>query len=362
MSEGKEDRNTEDLLDEPSQAKIDELREKGQVPQSRELTAMVVLFATAATVYGYGPVMAKDLMEYMREIFQTNTYSKVDFSTPGYVGDVMMKALKLIILVSLPTAAVGFLAGLVSSFAQVGSIFTFDPIQPDINKIDPLKGLMRILSLKSLFEFVRILLKVSIALFIAYGLMKAEIFTSPGKLWADPKTLLSIFSASAKSIFMTISFVFFLFAGVDYYLQRKDWMKQVRLTKQEAKEESKERDGNPQVKARVRSIQREMSRKRMMGAIKKADVIITNPTHIAIAIQYDRENMFAPKVVAKGADLIALKIREIAKEARVPIVENVPLARTLYKSVKLNQAIPRALYQAVAEVLAYVYRMKNKLQ
>jgi flagellar biosynthesis protein FlhB len=360
MAENQDDRSSDDLQDEPSQAKIDELRGKGQVAQSRELTAMLVLMATAITIYGYGPTIARDIMSYMREVFQSNTYSKVDFSRPGFVDDTLTKALKMIIMVSLPTAVIGFLTGLISCFAQVGAIFTFDPIQPNFEKIDPLKGMMRIFSMKSLYELLRISVKIVIALFVAYGLMKTEIYSSPGKLWADPSSLMSVFSASAKSIFLTISFIFLLFAGIDYWVQRKDWMKQVRLTKQEAKEESKERDGNPQVKSRVRSIQREMSRKRMMSAVKKADVIITNPTHIAIAIQYDRAKMMAPKVVAKGADLIAQKIRELGKEGNIPIVENVPLARTLYKSVKINQAIPRALYQAVAEVLAYVYRLKNK--
>ena len=361
MAEGQEDRNTEDLLDEPSQSKIDDLRGKGQVSQSRELTAMLVLMATAATVYGYGPTIAREVMEYMRDVFRTGEYSKIDFSQPGFIGDVGMRCLKLILMISAPTAVVGFLTGLAASFVQVGSVFSMDPIQPNLEKIDPLKGLMRIVSMKSLWELLRLVVKITIALFIAYGLMKTEVLSAPAKLWVEPGALLSVFSATAKAMFLTVSFVFLIFALIDWWIQRQDWMKQVRMTKQEAKEESKERDGNPQMKARVRSIQREMSRKRMMTSVRKADVIITNPTHIAIAISYDREKMNAPRVVAKGADLIADRIRAIAKEANIPIVENVPLARTLFKSVKLNQAIPRALYQAVAEVLAYVYRVKNNL-
>lgn len=360
MAENQEDRSSEDLLDEPSQTKIDDLRGKGQVAQSRELTALIVLLATAATLYGYGPQIAKDIMNYMKDVFETGTTAKMDFSKPGVIGDILSKVLKLILMISFPTAAAGFVAGIASSFAQVGSIFSFDPIQPNFDKVDPLKGLTRILSMKSFYEFFRLVIKISIALFVSYGLMKAELFSSPDKLWVEPGTLLGIFSSSAKSIFTSLFFIFLIFAAFDYFLQRKDWMKQVKVTKQEAKDEAKERDGNPQVKSRIRSIQREMSRKRMMQNIKKADVIITNPTHIAIAIQYDRDKMLAPKVVAKGADLVAARIRELAKEGGIPIVENVPLARTLYKSVKLNQAIPRALYQAVAEVLAYVYRLKNK--
>jgi flagellar biosynthetic protein FlhB len=139
-----------------------------------------------------------------------------------------------------------------------------------------------------------------------------------------------------------------------------EYSKNLRMTKQEAKQEHKEREGDPHIKARIRGIQRDMARKRMMQAVKKADVIVTNPTHIAIAIVYDKSDMAAPKVVAKGADFLAQKIKQIASEAGVPLVENVPLARTLYKSVKVGQYIPRALYQAVAEVLAYVYRLKRR--
>jgi flagellar biosynthetic protein FlhB len=138
-------------------------------------------------------------------------------------------------------------------------------------------------------------------------------------------------------------------------------MKGMKLTKQEAKQEFKEREGDPLIKARVRSIQREVARRRMMNAVKKADVIVTNPTHIAVAIVYDRSKMDAPRVVAKGADFLAQKIKKIAADAGVPLVENVPLARTLFKSVKVGQQVPRALYQAVAEVLAHVYRLKNRM-
>ena len=134
----------------------------------------------------------------------------------------------------------------------------------------------------------------------------------------------------------------------------------MRVTKQEAKQEAKEQEGDPLIKARIRSVQREMARKRMMQAVKKADVIITNPTHIAIALQYEKDKMVAPRVVAKGADLLALKIKEIAAQANIPMVENVPLARAIFKSVKIGQIIPRNLFQAVAEVLAYVYKLKNK--
>jgi flagellar biosynthetic protein FlhB len=151
-----------------------------------------------------------------------------------------------------------------------------------------------------------------------------------------------------------------VFAGIDFVLQKREYAKQVRVTKQEAKQESKEQEGDPLIKARIRSVQRDMARKRMMQAVKKADVIITNPTHIAIALQYDKDKMVAPKVVAKGADFMAERIKKIAAESGIVMVENVPLARAMFKSVKVGQVIPKSLFQAVAEVLAYVYKLKNR--
>jgi flagellar biosynthetic protein FlhB len=209
-------------------------------------------------------------------------------------------------------------------------------------------------------EGLRLVLKIGATVFVSYGILKTQAWIAPSYSFVDLQTTGSIMGATAKELFSSLVLVLAVFAGVDYFFQRQEFMKNVRLTKQEAKQEYKEREGDPAIKARIRAIQRDVARKRMMAAVKKADVIVTNPTHIAIAIQYDRENMSAPKVVAKGADFVAQKIKQLASEAGVPMVENVPLARTLYKTVKVNQAIPRALYQAVAEVLAYVYRLKNR--
>lgn len=359
MAEKQDDRQSEDLLDEPSQTKIDELREKGQVSQSRELTGLFAIMACAAALYAFSPAIARDMFEYMREIFRVDETARLNLTSNAVLGDTLMKALKLMAFIGLPISIAGFISGVLGSFIQVGSIFSLDPLQPSMSKINPISGMARLFSMKHLMDSARVILKVTIASFVAYGLVKTEVFTSPTRLLQDPSMMLHAFSEAGKTAFLTMVSIFAVFAGFDWWMQRYDWMKQVRLTKQEAKEEAKQREGNPQIKARIRSVQREMSRKRMMAAVKKADVIVTNPTHIAIAITYDKDKMMAPRVVAKGADFIAQKIKQIAAEAGVPLVENVPLARTLYKSVKVNQYIPRALYQAVAEVLAYVYRLKN---
>ena len=165
---------------------------------------------------------------------------------------------------------------------------------------------------------------------------------------------------AGRNLFIVMMGVLAVFAAIDLFFQKREFGKQVRVTKKEAKQEAKEQEGDPLIKSRIRSIQRDMARKRMMKAVKTADVIITNPTHIAIALCYDKDKMVAPKVVAKGADFMAENIKKIAREAGVPLVENVPLARAMFKSVKVGQVIPRSLFQAVAEVLAYVYKLKNK--
>lgn len=361
MAENKqEDRSTEDLMEEASQTKIDELREKGQVAQSREIVGIISLVAAASVLYMMGPTMGGELAEFMRDVLRVDEAVKMNFADNTVLRLTLFKALKLMAFIALPIAAAGFAFAVLGSFIQVGNIFSFEPIQPRLDKINPIQGMQRLFSFRHLLDSVRTIIKVIISLFIAYSIVKSEIYKSPTALLSDPSMMLQAFGDTGKTIFLSLVAIFGVFAGFDYWMQRHEWMKQVRLTRQEAKEESKEREGNPQIKARIRSVQREIARRRMMSAVKKADVIITNPTHIAIAIQYDRDKFLAPRVVAKGADFIAQKIKAIAAEAGVPTVENVPLARTLFKSVKVNQYIPRALYQAVAEVLAYVYRLKNR--
>lgn len=360
MAEGGQDRDSEDLGEEISHYRLEEQRRKGQVSQSREVTGMLALVAAAAATYALSPSMGESLMGYMREVFRVDMASKLDLSNGAVLGGTLVKGLKIMAAVCLPIALAGFFVGVLGSFAQIGAIFSFDPLSPNLEKIDPIKGLQRLVSMKTLIEGLRLILKLAAAATIAYALIKSEIFASPSQWLNDPEMMFTAFARAGKSVFLSIVGVLFVFALMDFGLQKFDYRKGLRLTKEEAKQEHKEKEGDPQVKARIRGIQREMARKRMMQAVKKADVIVTNPTHIAIAIVYDRENMAAPKVVAKGADFLAQRIKKIAADAGVPLVENVPLARTLYKSVKVGQYVPRALYQAVAEVLAYVYRLRNR--
>lgn len=354
------DQPREDLSDEPSQHRIDDFRRKGQVVQSRELTSLLALLASAGVLYYSSPNMSVEFSAFLKEVLQGDFTSHFDLSHGMVLEEILWKALKLAGLLLFPVAFAGFVFGIVGSFAQVGSIFSMDPIQPDFSKINPLKGVQRFFTMKRLYDGVRIIFKFSFLLFVTYSVIKSQLFDLPGIAWIDPRLQGGFFASLGKQIFLSLVGVLLVFAGFDFWLERWEYGKQVRLTKQEAKQEHKEREGDPQIKARIRAVQREVARRRMMEAVKKADVIVTNPTHIAVALVYDREKGSAPKVVAKGADLLAQKIKEIAKKSNVPMVENVPLARALFKSVKIGKQIPRALYQAVAEVLAYVYRLKGK--
>jgi flagellar biosynthetic protein FlhB len=357
---GSEDRSKDDLSDEASPYRVEEFRSKGQAAQSREVSGMAALLATGITLYVLTPRMGAQMGEFMREVFRTDLSSRLDLGSTQILNQFLAKAVKLMTALALPVCAAGFVVGVISSFAQVGSIFSFDPITPDLEKINPLKGLQRMASMKQAIDGFRLVFKMVIVVAVSYGLVKSEVLRSPMLLGGEPVNVLASYAHAAKVIFLTLVSILGTFAAIDYIMQKREFSQNVRLTKQEAKQESREKEGDPAIKARIRAVQREVSRRRMMSAVKTADVIVTNPTHIAIAIKYDRESMAAPKVVAKGADLIAQRIKALAAEAGIPTVENVPLARTLYKAVKLNQYVPRALYQAVAEVLAYVYRLKRR--
>lgn len=360
MAENESERPREDLTEEASPYRIEEFRRKGIVAQSRELSGLLALLAAVVTLYVYSTQIGREIAEFMRLTFQADMASRLDFADTSSLRISLGKALKVLIYTALPICIAGFLIGIFGSFAQIGSIFSWEPMTPDLEKINPIKGMKRLFSLRQLIEGLRAIFKLALIGFVAFLLIKAEILKSPGYLLSDPLSILFGFGQTGKILFFAFFGVLIFFAALDFGLQRWEFSKNIRMTKQEAKQELKEREGDPQIKARIRSIQREMARRRMMQAVKKADVIITNPTHIAVAIAYQKEKMFAPKVIAKGADFLAQKIKQIASEAGVPQVENVPLARTLYKTVKVGQNIPRVLYQAVAEVLAYVYRLKNR--
>ena len=333
-------------------------REEGRVARSTELNSALMICLGFLTLFAMGPYMAgqsKLLMQYT----MANAPS-IAISDPTFVrtfGDNVVK----FFLILMPAMAAMVIIALGANVAQVGFKITPKAMEPKLDKLDVVKGLKRLVSVRSMVTGVRDTIKLLVIGFVAYKILRSEFdgfFLLPDM---GVSQLALTMSKLALSVALKIGAVILVIAAFDYAYQKYEFEKSIRMSKQEMKDEFKETEGNPQLKARVRQIQREMSRRRMAQDVPTADVVITNPTHIAVALKYDPDQMSAPFVVAKGERLVAQKIKEIALEHDVPVIEDRPLARALFKMCDIGQAVPAQLYRAVAEVLAYVYRLRGKV-
>jgi len=260
-----------------------------------------------------------------------------------------------------PILIIIMVAGVLANVAQTGGLqFSLHPLSPKWSKLNPLKGFSRIFSKTSLVELFKSVFKITVVSIIAYQTVNGHWDEVPTLMGYGVGQTLFFMGEVMIEIMAKVLLVMIFLAALDYAFQKYTYLENLRMTKQEVKDERKDLEGNPQIKQRIRSVQMEMMRRRMMTAVPEADVVVTNPTHFSVAIKYDMENDAAPVVVAKGQNEIALRIREIAKENNVPLVEDKPLARTLYKTVDVGQLIPASLYKAVAEILAYVFKLKGK--
>jgi flagellar biosynthetic protein FlhB len=346
----------EEKTEEPTSRKIEKAREEGNVPKSMEMAGFIVLFLALLVLFFY----VKYIVFYFEDFFKYFfSFIGVEI-TKDLVFNILIKAIFYFFILMLPIFLVVVIAGIVANVSQFGFLFTTKVLIPKFEKLNPIKGLKNLFSIKKLVEGIKTTLKVFIAFFVGFKIF-LDFFDEMPKLalmdffnqirWIEEKIILIILSMLA---------VFFVFAVIDLIYQRYSYKKSLRMSKQEIKDEYKQTEGNPEIKAKIRQLQREMSKKRMMAEVPKADVVITNPTHYAVALRYDKTKDDAPRVIAKGVDNVALKIKEIAREAGVMIVENPPLARELYRLVDIDETIPPKLYKAVAEILAYVYRAKSK--
>jgi flagellar biosynthetic protein FlhB len=334
----------------------EEAREKGQVASSKELVSAGILVACLIYFYFGASGFVKNIMELMTSGFRAAGKGEITtasingiFAAYVFKGFIILYPLMLTVVVT----------AILCNVLQVGLMFSSESVEPKLSKIDPIGGFKRLFSLRSIMELIKNILKMCIVGTVAYLVIKKEqdnMFTLVDQsVWG---TMVYLGNICFKIVLFT-TIVLIILAILDYIYQRWEYEKSMRMTKQEVKDEFKNTEGDPLIKARIRRLQREAAQKRMMAAVPQADVIITNPTHLAIAIKYDPDNMQAPVVVAKGADYIAEKIRQIALENDVLIVENKPLAQVLYKVVNVNDFIPETVYRAVAEVLAYVYDQKK---
>lgn len=332
-------------------------KEEGRVARSTELNSAVILCLGLTTVYFLGPFLAGEIRGVMTHLF--TEAPNMTLNLDSIIKFMNNNVLNFFLVLGPILVIVGAIAYGVNVL-QVGVMFTTKPLEPKFDKLDMVKGLKRIVSVRSLVQLVRDVLKLTLITLIGYYIIKSQIPVFYSLADNTVENFASSMSTMALMTALKIGSVLLVLAILDYAYQKYDFEKSIKMSKQEIKEEMKDTEGSPQIKSRIRRIMREMSRKRMMQEIPKADVVITNPTHYAIALKYDQDNMDAPMVIAKGARLMAQRIKEIAREAGVPIVENKPLARALFSLCEVGSYVPGKLYRAVAEVLAFVYRQKKE--
>jgi flagellar biosynthetic protein FlhB len=357
MAEQDDSTDESQKTEEPTARRLEDARKRGQVPYSREINTWVVLFAAAVMIIMAGPGIGADLSNTLKAFLAAPHAMAVE--GPG-----LSKTLHGLFLSVGKDLIAPFLilslAGVISGFVQTGPIFSLDPITPDLDKVSILKGAQRLFSRKAVVELLKGIVKlVIVSLAATYALLP---YFGGIEHFVGLDAAQSMFDLQALflKLMTAILAVLFVVAALDYLYQRESFLKQMRMSKQELKDEYRQTEGDPHVKGKLKQLREKKARTRMMQAVPEADVVITNPTHYAVALKYDSKGMDAPVMVAKGLDLIAQKIKEIAKESKVPVVENPALARTLYDSMEIDQMIPREHWKAVAEVISYVFKLKGK--
>lgn len=336
--------------------KREDSRKKGQVAKSADLTGAFALFAMFLMLSFFGPYLGKQLFSVTKELLGPS-YLLFDLSNglSGMLTDLLLR----VGLIVGPFFAVAVVFGILINYLQIGTLFSAEAIQPKLERIDPIKGVKRIISMKAVVEFLKSLFKLLIILTTAVAV-----------LWQNQKELSrmavehireSVIALAHITIELGlwVSVALLALALLDFFYQRFDFEKSIRMSKQDIKDEYKNSEGDPLIKSKIKQQQREMAMRRMMQEIPNADVVITNPTHYAVVIRYDDTKDFAPLVVAKGVDRVAFNIRDVAKEHDIPIVENKPLARALYAQMDIGEVVDESFYQAIAEVLAFVYQLKQ---
>ena len=342
----------------PTEKKRRESREEGQVAFSKELSSAALLAGIVLTLVATSPIILDAMRQLMSQIFRDLAQRKelsidIIFTLSGEILSIILPAFA-------PFAAVIIFTGIFASVLQVGVQITFKAISPKFNKISPLTGLKRLFSSQSLADFLKSMAKLIIVGFVGYLTYIDKITELNGLSVSTPESILIYNFTVVAEVAGKIVLALVAIAIFDYFYQRWHHEQQLMMTKQEVKDETKQTEGDPQLKARIRQIQREMSNARMMQEVPKADAVIVNPTHFSVAILYDRDVMSAPEVIAKGADHLALRMRTVARENNVPILERPELARDLYANVDIGDDIPERFYKAIAEILAFVYRLRKR--
>ena len=350
--------DTGDKTEQPTGKKLEDARKEGNVPQSKEVTIAITLVASFYVFKLFYPLIKSQMLDVIKDQLQMVGYTQtLDISD---LQDVFIKCLLKYAIATIPLLLVVGFAAIVISMAQTKLLVNFKSLKPKFDRMNPIQGIKKLFSLKGFIEVLKSLLKICLLMYIIYICISKKLDMLP-KLIDSTIDEVALFTGNV--IFDIINKVVIAFAAIavaDYIYQRFQYIKNLRMTKQEVKEEYKNIEGDPQIKGKIKQKQQEMSRARMMQEVPTADVVIKNPTHFAVALKYDHINQGAPVVVAKGQDHVALKIIDIAEKNDVAVVENIPLARALYAAVEIGSEIPAEFYNPVAEILAHIYSLNKK--
>jgi flagellar biosynthesis protein FlhB len=346
----------QEKTEKPTSKRLQEARKKGQVTKSPEVSSALILIGSLGVLAFGGAWMFWTLTKFMHGIFG-------NLGTIHIQGDsattFLLEIFEQVFILIIPLMGILLIVGIGANLIQVGFLFTLEPFVPKLSKFNPISGMKNLISLKSLVELLKSMLKILLIGGIAYAVIMGEIEMLPSLMAMSVGQILSFIGTASLKILLYVALAMVIMAVLDFIYQKWQYTKDLMMTKQEIKDEWKQAEGDPRIKGKIRQAQKEMAMRRMMQAVPDADVIITNPTHLAIALKYNAEEMVAPQVVAKGAAFVAERIKEIGLENGVPTVENKPLAQVLYKTCEIGETIPDSLYRAVAEILAYVYRLRR---
>lgn len=348
----------QEKTEQPTSRRREQARSEGNLAVSKEVGTLFVIGGAVLVMYFGSTWMVTGITSFMKTTFTSNLARTL---TPEDVTDISWVVSRELLLILAPFMAIPVF-GVAAYLVQNGLTLTSKPLEPKFSKLDPIEGAKKLVSFNSLSELVKSLLKIGVLAWVSYTTVAAEWESLPMLLDMEVKSSIIYMGEVTFTIMTRTIWVLLVIAAIDFVFQRWNHERGLKMSRQEVKDEHKQTEGDPMVKARIKSLQREAAQKRMMHEVPDADVVVTNPVHLAVAIKYDQEKGGAPRVVAKGAGKVAEKIKEIAREHGVPVLEDKPLARGLFRTVELGSEIPVEMYKAVAEILAYVYRLKNRIR
>jgi len=348
--------NDQEKTEKPSVRKMEKAKREGKIARTPEIPSVFILVASLGVLFFCGSRLFSDMSDFMTHVFGRINKNEFDIIS---LHSFVIETLAHISVILTPLMMAVIIGGIVGNIIQFGFVFTTKPFEPKFSQLNPISGFKKIVSLRSIVELLKALLKCAFIGGVAYYFLAKEMDRFPLLMQMEVNEIWGFIGGESFKICIYVCLALAVMSIVDFAYQKWQHQKDLMMTKQEIKDETRQSEGDPKIKGRIKQIQMENARRRMMEHVHEADLIVTNPTRLAIALKYEPEKMMAPKVLAKGAGYVADKIREIGKKSDVPIIENRPLAQALFKTVEIGDFIPVDLYRAVAELLAYVYKLKG---